>query len=147
MAESKDRSKKQIEFAIRYQPEADSPDGIVGDYIRNNRTLSPREMTFQALRAFWLPFAYRAGGQFSSREEEVRCVLEIVYALNAHIGYICQYFGVERPDFLPGSYRLPLRNGSEYSAGNSKVERTVSVANSFESEEEEYDPEDSFPDD
>ncbi|HEY9876237.1 MAG TPA: hypothetical protein V6D12_22605 [Candidatus Obscuribacterales bacterium] len=151
MTESKKASaKKQIEFAVRYQPEAGTPDAVLLEYIRDSRIIPSREMVFQALRAFWLPFAYRASGEVSS-EEELQLALEAVYALDKHADYICAYFGLERPGFVDKSPR-PIAKGSNGKVIERKhmavsTPAPATVHDVEELEEEEYEPADSFPDD
>ena len=155
MAESKRDAKKQIEFAIRYQPEAGTPDAILLEYIKDSRIVPSREMVFQALRAFWLPFAYDANSELT-QEEQLQLVLEAVYALDKHADYLCSYFGAERPDFLQARGLFRHSNGNvpdEVSRRSQtrrartdtpEVEQVPSLSYSYE---EEYDPDSSFPDD
>jgi hypothetical protein len=165
MAESKKAgARKQIEFAVRYQPEPGTPDGILLEYIKDNRIVPSREMVFQALRAFWLPLAYQATGELTP-EEEMRLVMEAVYALDKHADYLCEYFGIDRPSFL-GHRSAPLTSTGN-PTGLSRRHRQATSRPSpttlakkvpddqWEEEgkenssymEEEYDPDSSFPDD
>jgi hypothetical protein len=101
--------KKQIEFAFRYQPEAGTPEAILLEYIRSNQVQPSREMVFQALRAFWFPFAMSDNGQLEPKAQS-QLALDAVYALHSHATRICQHFGLENP-FVPSQIPKSSANG------------------------------------
>lgn len=81
---------KRVDFFWRYQPMEHSCDAKLLTYLRNNITIIPlREKILQALRAFWLPFAYI--GQPEAR----RLAIEAIYALEKHADYLRVQFSIE----------------------------------------------------
>jgi len=164
MADSKKAgARKQIDFAVRYQPDPGTPDGILLEYIRDSKIVPSREMVFQALRAFWLPLAYSSTGELTP-EEEMHLVMEAVYALDKHADYLCEYFGIDRPSFLRhrsahlasnGKTTLSPRRSRLALGSPSPTISNKEPLNQWEEDdqensyyvEEEYNPDSSFPDD
>lgn len=52
---------RQVDFRFRMKAHTNTSEGILLDYIRNgcHPFFSAREMVVRALKAYWLPFAYR----------------------------------------------------------------------------------------
>ena len=57
--------KKQANFSFRYQPAKDSTDAVLLDYLKNHAVLDTKTLILDALRAFWLPFAYQESPKYS----------------------------------------------------------------------------------
>lgn len=50
-----------VDFRFRMQTQTSTSEGVLLDYIRNgyHPSFSAKEMVVRALKAYWLPFAYR----------------------------------------------------------------------------------------
>ncbi|MEQ8469121.1 hypothetical protein [Coleofasciculus sp. E1-EBD-02] len=81
---------KRVDFLWRCQPVEHSYDARLLSYLRENVAIIPlREKILQALRAFWMPFAYM------DQPEGKRLAAEAIYALEKHADYLRSQFGVE----------------------------------------------------
>ena len=81
---------KRVDFLWRCQPACHSHDARLLIYLREGVAIIPlREKILQALRAFWMPFAYM------DQPEGKRLAVEAIYALEKHADYLREQFGVE----------------------------------------------------
>lgn len=93
---SDNNDKKRINFTLRLQPYADSPEGAVLTYLNSRGRRSSNELVLQFLRMCFLPLAYKEQGGFST--EELRVIaLETCDTLEKHISHIRTLFYLERP--------------------------------------------------
>ena len=90
------KRKKSIDFKLRLQALEDTPEGVVLSYLNSLGPRSSKDLIWQVLRMCLLPLAHKAKGDLS--DEQLRIVaLEACNALEQHIIYIRQMFGLEKP--------------------------------------------------
>ena len=92
----KKKRKKCINFRLRLQPLADSPEAAVLSHLTSLGSRSSNQLILQVLRAWFLPFAYQEKDDLSD-EKLKKVALEACNALEQHIIYIRQMFGLEKP--------------------------------------------------
>jgi hypothetical protein len=117
-------------FNFRYQPYANTPDGILISYLQTGDTVrSGKEMILPALRAFWLPLAYQQAGNFSN--DELRQMgLICCNALEHQLAYIRLLLRLPMPaptllsplstPTIPQA--IKMKNGINNSSSQTKVE-------------------------
>ena len=76
--------KKQANFSFRYQPSSDSTDAVLLDYLKNHAVLDTKTLILDALRAFWLPFAYQESPEYTD-EQVKRIGWHCIFTLLNHI--------------------------------------------------------------
>ncbi|MBW4440372.1 MAG: hypothetical protein KME10_03880 [Plectolyngbya sp. WJT66-NPBG17] len=94
---------RKFDYRVRVQVAAESPDGILLDFLKNerHRSYSHKEMLLWALRAYWMPIAYqlrREQGEQSLTEAQLkRMAQDAIYQLRQQIAYLRSTFGIEQP--------------------------------------------------
>ncbi len=79
--------KKQASFSLRYQPNNNTPDAAMINYLKTNQYSSSKDLSLEALRAFYLPVACLHSGKYSP--EQLQKVGEkAIYALQRQADYI-----------------------------------------------------------
>ncbi|GAB4207997.1 MAG: hypothetical protein Fur006_66440 [Coleofasciculaceae cyanobacterium] len=86
-------SSKRRDVVFRFQPMASTSEGVVLDYLKSSDAAN--QLVLQALKAYWLPYAYRERG-FKKPSELKKVAQEMVWALESHIWGLCIDFGIER---------------------------------------------------
>lgn len=86
-------SSKRRDVVFRFQPMASTSEGVVLDYLKSSEVAN--QLVLQALKAYWLPYAYRERG-FKKTSELKKVAQEMVWALESHIWGLCIDFGIER---------------------------------------------------
>lgn len=95
-------STKKFDYRVRIQAAADSPDGILLDCLKNERhqSYSHKEMLLWALRAYWMPIAYRLqqeqGKRSLSETQMKRMAQDAIHQLRQQIAYLQSTFDVEQ---------------------------------------------------
>jgi hypothetical protein len=117
-------------FNFRYQPYANTPDGILIGYLQTGDTVrSGKEMILPALRAFWLPLAYQQAGNFS--DDELRQMgLICCNALEHQLAYIRLLLRLPMPSpTLSSSLSIPTISSMEMTNGtnNNSVQKKVEL--------------------
>ena len=155
--------RERINYYLRCQPYADSPDGILLRYLLNHPVYDAKRAAFEAFEAFWKALAYQAQGAGS--EEELRLLgIDCINSLLNQVDYICARLELDGeqlgamlvsrgcahlpgyfPSFVPGSVSARTRGHASKSAIASAPSRqphqspTVSPDVSLESELEGLD--------
>ncbi|MGJ3254455.1 MAG: hypothetical protein ACFE0J_25480 [Elainellaceae cyanobacterium] len=89
----KSANKSRVRFI--FEPDRSSPNGITFSWLVHN-AYNGKEKAATATRAFWLPFAYRASGNYS--EDELReLTQQSIWRLEEQIQYLRESFGLEIP--------------------------------------------------
>ncbi|MGK7872521.1 MAG: hypothetical protein AB4426_04185 [Xenococcaceae cyanobacterium] len=90
-------NKKQANFNFRYQPSSDSTDAALLDYLQNHAVLDTKTLILNAVRAFWLPFAYQESPNYT--EEQVRRIgWHCIFTLLNQVERICYVLGLDRSE-------------------------------------------------
>lgn len=63
-----EKRKSRLDFTWRYSPQQESNDALLLSYIKHNPVQPTAEMILMALRAFWLPSALEAAGNFAEAQ-------------------------------------------------------------------------------
>ena len=88
--------KKCINFRLRFQALADTPEGVVLSYLNSKGARESKDLILQVLRMCFLPLAHKEKGDLS--DEKLRIIaLEACNALESYASYIRQIFFLERP--------------------------------------------------
>jgi 23S rRNA A2030 N6-methylase RlmJ len=89
--ESSDSGKKsRVRFI--FEPDRTSPNGITYSWLIHG-TYNGKEKAATATRAFWLPFAYEATGEYS--EDELKeLVQQSIWQMEAQIQHLREKFGL-----------------------------------------------------
>lgn len=95
---------RQEDFRFRYAPVAGTGDAILVSYLRDGDGVrAGKEMIIEAMRSFWLPFAYQA--QNYSEAQLRQAALHCCRALEAQIFFIRESFGLP-PHGVLSSYSV-----------------------------------------
>jgi hypothetical protein len=87
-------SKKMFDYRVRIQVAEDSPDGVLLDFIKNERhpSFSHKEMVLWALRGYWMAIALRqrseVGNTSVSDAQIQRMALDTIHQLRQQIVYV-----------------------------------------------------------
>jgi hypothetical protein len=90
-------SKKMFDYRIRIQVAEDSPDGVLLDFLKNERhpSFSHKEMVLWALRGYWMAIALRQRWELEGTGMEAqvgRSAVDGVYQLRQQMAYIQSTF-------------------------------------------------------
>ncbi len=113
--------KKQANFSFRYQPSSDSTDAVLLDYLKNHAVLDTKTLILDALRAFWLPFAYQESPEYTD-EQVKRIGWHCIFTLLNHIERICCILDLDRTQLEIWAKPGVARDGSRGEILTPKVE-------------------------
>ncbi len=113
--------KKQANFSFRYQPSSDSTDAVLLDYLKNHAVLDTKTLILDALRAFWLPFAYQESPEYTD-EQVKRIGWHCIFTLLNHIERICCILELDRTQLEIWAKPGFVRDGSRGEILTPKVE-------------------------
>lgn len=113
----KSRKRKRVE--VRLQPVLSTPEGITLNYLLNNPVLNPREAVMRAVRAFYIPYAYRSEGL--SQQELAEMLRQAISELEFRKFQLCQDFGFAVPSDLGYSVPYMASNSIFQSKANAGV--------------------------
>ena len=113
--------KKQANFSFRYQPSSDSTDAVLLDYLKNHAVLDTKTLILDALRAFWLPFAYQESPEYND-EQVKRIGWHCIFTLLNHIERICCILELDRTQLEIWAKPGFARDGSRGEILTPKVE-------------------------
>ena len=90
---------KKIDFRFRMRTDTASALGILFDYLSEGSypPYSSREMVIQALKSYWMPFAY-CRSDFSQRSVAKRLARESIASLQQQIRELEEYFELVETD-------------------------------------------------
>jgi len=84
------KSKPRVRFI--FEPDRTSPNGITYSWLIHD-TYNGKEKAATATRAFWLPFAYEAAGEYS--EDELKeLAQQSIWQMEAQIQHLREKFGL-----------------------------------------------------
>jgi hypothetical protein len=87
----------RLDVRFRFQPRSKSLDGVLFGYLKQSReNIVSREMILKALRAFWLPEAYRQTGEKKGQALK-KLAQDMIFTLEEHANYLRSEFGIARP--------------------------------------------------
>jgi hypothetical protein len=87
----------RLDVRFRFQPKAKSLDGVLFGYLKPSRkNIVYQEMILKALRAFWLPEAYRQTGEKKGQALK-KLAQDMIFMLEEHANYLRSEFGIARP--------------------------------------------------
>jgi hypothetical protein len=87
----------RLDVRFRFQPKAKSLDGVLFGYLKPSRkNIVYQEMILKALRAFWLPEAYRQTGEKKGQALK-KLAQDMIFTLEEHANYLRSEFGIARP--------------------------------------------------
>jgi hypothetical protein len=121
-------SKKTFDYRIRIQVAEDSPDGVLLDFIKNERhpSFSHKEMVLWALRGYWMAIAFRQRqelGEDKMPEPQIRQMgIDTVHQLKQQIAYIQATFEIE---VMEGSYRETISSEQGGKAKATVLEKPI----------------------
>ena len=81
---------------LKFQADEDSPEGVVLSYLNSLGSRESKDLILYALRAWYLPLAYKAKGDLSDDQLKI-IALESCDALENRARYLRQLFFLERP--------------------------------------------------
>ncbi len=113
--------KKQANFSFRYQPSSDSTDAVLLDYLKNHAVLDTKTLILDALRAFWLPFAYQESPEYND-EQVQRIGWHCIFTLLNHIERIGCILELDRSQLEIWAKPGVARDGSRGEILTPKVE-------------------------
>ena len=88
----KSNSKNKPRVRFIFEPDRTSPNGITYSWLIHG-TYNGKEKAATATRAFWLPFAYEATGEYS--EEELKeLAQQSIWQMEAQIQHVREKFGL-----------------------------------------------------
>lgn len=114
--------KKQTNFSFRYQPSSNSTDTILLDYLKDYAVLDTKTLVLDALRAFWLPFAYQESLEYNDKQVE-RIGWHCVFTLINQIERICCILDLDRSQLDNWSRKSQLKNSSSSDDYKLKVDK------------------------
>ena len=90
---------KKIDFRFRMRTDTASALGILFDYLSEGSypPYSSREMVIQALKSYWMPFAY-CRSDFNQRSVAKRLARESIASLQQQIRELEEYFELVETD-------------------------------------------------
>ena len=87
----------RLDVRLRFQPKAKSLDGVLFGYLKPSReNIVYQEMILKALRAFWLPEAYRQTGEKKGQALK-KLAQDMIFTLEEHANYLRSEFEIARP--------------------------------------------------
>jgi hypothetical protein len=87
----------RLDVRLRFQPKAKSLDGVLFGYLKPSReNIVYQEMILKALRAFWLPEAYRQTGEKKGQALK-KLAQDMIFILEEHASYLRSEFEIARP--------------------------------------------------
>jgi len=87
----------RLDVRFRFQPQSKSLDGVLFGYLKPSRkNIVYQEMILKALRAFWLPEAYRQTGEKKGQALK-KLAQDMIFTLEEHANYLRSEFGIARP--------------------------------------------------
>jgi hypothetical protein len=87
----------RLDVRLRFQPKAKSLDGVLFGYLKLSReNIVYQEMILKALRAFWLPEAYRQTGEKKGQALK-KLAQDMIFTLEEHANYLRSEFEIARP--------------------------------------------------
>jgi hypothetical protein len=108
-------NRKIIDYRVRIQVAEDSPDGVLLDFLKNERhpSFSHKEMVLWALRGYWMAIAFRQrlelGDALVSDAQIQRMALDTIHQLRQQISYIQSTRNMQEPSILADD-----ENGADY---------------------------------
>jgi hypothetical protein len=86
----------RLSIIFRFRASPKTPDATLLRYLKNQEaTPISNEMALKALRAFWLPDAYRSSGEKKGQELK-RLAQKMIWSLEEQANYLRIVFGIER---------------------------------------------------
>lgn len=126
---------KQLDIKFRFRPLLSSPDGILLDYLKKQEpSRISHEMLLKALRAFWLPDAYRECGK-KKKPELKKLAQNMILVLEEQANYLRTVFDIERQTMyqISGETRQDLTSIPSASVISDEEEKDIwNVWNSVE---------------
>jgi len=85
---------KRVPYRFRTDIDVESVDAILTNFLRSKDTvITEKEKVIGATRAYWLPFALKEKGEYSS-EQLKQHARTAIYKLRMHIDYLAENFGL-----------------------------------------------------
>lgn len=136
----------QIDFRLRYQVKADTPHGILFNFLRSkNEGYPARQMALWSLSAYWYPLACQWTGRFE--EDRLQAIARLsISDLRQQIKYLACSFGLEQELAESGSpYGMEHSPGGGIPAVPVQQIPAAAQSNGFGGKEEDSESSPGFP--